>query len=123
MALAAAALAAANSFGDLAGTSSVTPTCAGTVRVQNPPVSAAVAALFIGRWKELHSIADARKDYPMSESTAKRIISHYRATGEAREPRQGQGRTNDPRWVYAGPDGPANLAALEAIAQLAEKGD
>ena len=45
-------------------------------------------------------------------STVKTVIAHYKEAGEARVPQQGRGRRDDPRWVFAGPQGPGRLAAL-----------
>ena len=42
-----------------------------------------------------------------------RIVDCFKQTGEARVPKQGQGKRDDPRWVFSGPRGPANLHRLE----------
>lgn len=52
----------------------------------------------------------------ISNSTLRRIIRHRSAYGgAAREPAQGQGKRDDPRWHYAGSRGRTNLAELEII--------
>ena len=51
-----------------------------------------------------------------SNSTLVRIIRHKSAYGgAAREPAQGQGKRDDPRWHFAGSRGRTNLAELETI--------
>ena len=47
-----------------------------------------------------------------SIKVVRRILRVYRATGCARQPQQGRGRQSDPRWVFAGHDGPANRLLL-----------
>ena len=65
----------------------------------------------------LHEIA---AKYSISLSTVKRILENHRATGAARVPRQGTGRRDDPRWVFAGSKGALNLIDLERAAESEE---
>ena len=55
-----------------------------------------------------------------SVSSVERIIAASGLDGEPREPRQGQGKIDDRRWVFDGPRGAANVRALE---QVMERGD
>ena len=49
-----------------------------------------------------------------SVSTVKRTLDHARSNNrELRVPQQGKGKTDDPRWIFAGPRGPGNLYHLE----------
>ena len=59
----------------------------------------------------------------MSLSSVGRIIDHRARTGNARVPRQGQGKKDDPRWVYSGPRGPGNLLALERVMEAGDATD
>jgi len=52
-------------------------------------------------------------DFTTSVSTVGRIIDHYKRSGNIRKPRQGQGKRDDPRWVFSGPRGPKNVLLLE----------
>ena len=45
---------------------------------------------------------DLARTFKLSESTIKAILKHWREHGVARVPRQGQGKKDDPRWVFAG---------------------
>ena len=63
------------------------------------------------RYEEIPQIA-AR--LVTSVSTVKRTLDHARSNnGELRVPQQGKGKTDDPRWIFAGPRGPGNLYHLE----------
>ena len=50
-----------------------------------------------------------------SESTVRKVVQAARAEGGPRVPRQGKGKKDDSRWVFAGPRGGGNLAALENL--------
>ena len=50
----------------------------------------------------------------------KTVLRHYRTHQEARVPRQGKGKKDDPRWVFAGPRGAGNLEILRIADEEAE---
>ena len=54
---------------------------------------------------------------PISRSTLKRTLRVHNVTCTARASVQGQNRRNDKRWIFAGPEGEANLARLESVKQ------
>jgi biotin operon repressor len=58
-----------------------------------------------------------------SRSTVKRDLRHHRETGEPRESRRGQGKTNDIRWIFAGDGGPARLSLLENVKEAGDAED
>ena len=58
-----------------------------------------------------------------SRSTVKRDLRHHHETGEPRESRRGQGKTNDIRWIFAGDGGPARLSLLENIKEAGDAED
>lgn len=58
-----------------------------------------------------------------SLSTIKRARKYHREHGTARESKQGQGKQNDARWVFAGPDGRAQLDLLESVKQAGDAED
>ena len=41
------------------------------------------------------------------------VLRYHRHHGEDRAPRQGKGKRNDVRWIFAGPDGEKAIAELE----------
>ena len=55
----------------------------------------------------------------VTERVAELVLQHwknsdcFKQTGEARVPKKGQGKRDDPRWIFSGPRGPANLHCLE----------
>ena len=51
--------------------------------------------------------------FSISESVVKIIWRHFLDTGDYRSLKQGQGKCDDPRWVYAGPRAAGNIRALE----------
>lgn len=55
----------------------------------------------------------AAQKYEVSEAVVNRLVTAYRETGRYRTPQQGKGRTDDERWIYAGPRAAQNLLALE----------
>ena len=80
-------------------------------------VGANVAELIIRHWQhsnqraaDAHEIAGV---FATSFATVMRIVDHFKQTREARVPKPGQGKTDDPRWIFSGPRGHANLHRLE----------
>lgn len=55
----------------------------------------------------------AALQYEVSESVVDRLMTEYHETGRYRTPQQGKGKTDDKRWIYAGPRAAQNLHALE----------
>ena len=53
--------------------------------------------------KFLHDIA---AHWRVHISVVTDILDVYARTGQAREPQPGRGKTDDPRWIFAGPRGP-----------------
>ena len=89
--------------------------------LSRPPSGAVVgervAELILQHWSssnqrdaDAHRIANT---FATSFTTVKRIVDHSQQTGQARVPKQGTGKRDDPRWVFAGKGGPANLLRLE----------
>ena len=58
-----------------------------------------------------------------SISTVKEVLRHFREHDEDRVPQKGKGKKDDPRWVFAGPSGPAALALLERVKEAGDDGD
>ena len=82
-------------------------------RASRPPVPAwgaerIVRAVLAGQtdWR-------VAADLDVSVSTVRTLVKVHRETGEYREPQQGKGRRDDPRWIFAGPNAPGNLLSLE----------
>ena len=70
------------------------------------------------RYEEIPQIA-AR--LVTSVSTVKRTLDHARSNnGELRVPQQGKGKTDDPRWIFAGPRGPGNVYHLKCTMDASE---
>ena len=67
----------------------------------------------------LHDIAS---QLGTSFATVKRVLQVWRRDGVAREPKQGAGKKDDVRWIFAGPRGPANLYHLERIRSATDGG-
>ena len=51
----------------------------------------------------------------VSCSTVKRVLGEAGEDGDVSAPRQGAGKLNDSRWIFAGPRGPGNLMLLEHL--------
>ena len=49
----------------------------------------------------------------VSCSTVKRVLGEAGEDGDVSAPRQGAGKLNDSRWIFAGPRGHGNLVLLE----------
>jgi len=75
----------------------------------------------------LTQAGESRKDIKaalgISVSTIKRNRRHFQRTGEVRESRQGQGRKDDVRWVFAGPRGEVQLRLLDQIKDAGDAAD
>ena len=57
----------------------------------------------------------------ISLGTVKNILAYARENGgAARVPKQGKGKMDDPRWMFAGPRGPGNLYHLERIMEATD---
>ena len=54
-----------------------------------------------------------------SDTTVERVIKASRNSGGARVPRQGQGKVDDVRWIFAGPNGPETWRHLNGATPLA----
>ena len=67
-------------------------------------------------WEAYQRDADAHviaHMFATSATTVQRVVATSQAAGTPREPRQGQGKRDDQRWVFAGSKQAANLARLE----------
>jgi len=87
---------------------------------RNVPVPVWGAQLIIAAHQSGSSKRRIAKNVKVGESTVKTILRHYRTHQEARVPRQGKGKKDDPRWVFAGPRGAGNLEILRIADEEAE---
>ena len=62
-----------------------------------------------------HTIASIAALARCSERLVKNILKLHRAGQSSRVPKQGQGRTDDVRWIFGGSRGEGNLRALERL--------
>ena len=89
-------------------------------RSQNPPLPVWGARLA----RKLKASGHTRKDIAhvlgYSESTIKAVLSHFRNHGEDRVPQQGQGKQDDPRWIFAGA---RKQIALHQLQKIKDDGD
>ena len=76
-------------------------------------VTERVAELIVASWKVSNrTVADMLPiagRFATSVRSVERVVNEWKATGVVRCPIQGQGKTSDPRYVFAGPEGRLNL--------------
>ena len=61
--------------------------------------------------------------YATSVRSVERVVKEWKVTGAARCPTQGQGKTSDSRYVFAGPEGRLNLKILEEAEAAGRRDD
>ena len=88
----------------------------------NEPVPAWAAERIIAASRTGQSRRELAKTFKTGEWVVKTILKHHRVHGVARVPRQGQGRRDDPSWVFTGPRVAGNVEILARTAEE-EEGD
>jgi hypothetical protein len=74
-----------------------------TARAARPPVPAWGAERIVRAVLEGQTDWRVAAAFDVSVSTVRTLVKVHRETGEHREPQQGKGRRDDPRWIFAGP--------------------
>ena len=87
------------------------------------PVSHDEARLIRSFSRQGYSREDIARMLGRHLSSVRRVLRHYRKHGEDRVPRQGKGRLNDVRWVFAGPHKDAALRELQRIKDAGDDAD
>ena len=88
----------------------------------SPSTSVLTARLMIADFQRGTSLKQLEHRYRVCRNTVREHVRFWQVTGQLKVSRKGQGKIDDPRWIFAGPRGPANLVRLD-VSRMAARDD